>query len=180
MEVHPFIFLNVFAFTILIKKKGICFYSMCFGKIDRCCVIALQVHDELVMEVDPSLTKEAALLLRMSMENAALLLGMPSMAQNFYIPRTCSFCSLFMICFSVPLHIKLKVGRTWGSLEPFQADQFWDELLCLIVNSRWRFYSGKGNRSVSWHSMGLIDGHLKQYVNFDRVKYQSSVFLVIN
>ncbi|KAG6649379.1 hypothetical protein CIPAW_07G208100 [Carya illinoinensis] len=62
------------------------------------CRIVLQVHDELVMEVDPSLTKEAALLLRMSMENAALLL--------------------------VPLHIKLKVGRTWGSLEPFQADQF--------------------------------------------------------
>ncbi|XP_041019360.1 helicase and polymerase-containing protein TEBICHI isoform X2 [Juglans microcarpa x Juglans regia] len=62
------------------------------------CQIVLQVHDELVLEVDPSVTKEAALLLQMSMENAALLL--------------------------VPLHIKLKVGRTWGSLEPYQADQF--------------------------------------------------------
>ena len=34
-----------------------------------------QVHDELVLEVDPSVIKEAALLLRMSMENAALLHG---------------------------------------------------------------------------------------------------------
>ncbi|XP_059460849.1 helicase and polymerase-containing protein TEBICHI isoform X2 [Corylus avellana] len=59
------------------------------------CRIILQVHDELVLEVDPSLIKEAALLLQMSMENAALLL--------------------------VPLHVKLKVGKTWGSLEPFQA-----------------------------------------------------------
>ncbi|KAJ7966000.1 helicase and polymerase-containing protein TEBICHI [Quillaja saponaria] len=57
------------------------------------CRILLQVHDELVLEVDPSIIKEAALLLKNSMENAALLL--------------------------VPLHVKLKVGRTWGSLEPF-------------------------------------------------------------
>lgn len=28
------------------------------------------------------------------------------------------------VCFSVPLHVKLKVGRTWGSLQPFQADQY--------------------------------------------------------
>lgn len=25
--------------------------------------------------------------------------------------------------FSVPLHVKLKVGRTWGSLVPFPVDQ---------------------------------------------------------
>ncbi|KAM3687742.1 hypothetical protein ACB098_10G100000 [Castanea mollissima] len=68
-----------------------------FQKLKGRCRILLQVHDELVLEVDPSMIKEAALLLQMSMENAALLL--------------------------VPLHVKLKVGRTWGSLEPFQADQ---------------------------------------------------------
>ncbi|GAV78351.1 DEAD domain-containing protein/Helicase_C domain-containing protein/DNA_pol_A domain-containing protein, partial [Cephalotus follicularis] len=60
------------------------------------CRILLQVHDELVLEIDPSVLNEAALLLRISMESAALLL--------------------------VPLHVKLKVGRTWGSLEPYQSE----------------------------------------------------------
>ncbi|GLU01406.1 hypothetical protein SLE2022_187150 [Rubroshorea leprosula] len=61
------------------------------------CRILLQVHDELVLEVEPSVIKEAALLLQMSMESAASLL--------------------------VPLRVKLKVGTTWGSLEPFSAGQ---------------------------------------------------------
>ncbi|CAB4266528.1 unnamed protein product [Prunus armeniaca] len=60
------------------------------------CRILLQVHDELVLEVDPSVIKEAALLLRTSMENAVSLL--------------------------VPLQVKLKVGKSWGSLQPFQAN----------------------------------------------------------
>lgn len=37
--------------------------------------IFTQVHDELVLEVDPSVVKEAASLLQKSMENAASLLG---------------------------------------------------------------------------------------------------------
>ncbi|XP_039165720.1 helicase and polymerase-containing protein TEBICHI [Eucalyptus grandis] len=57
------------------------------------CRILLQVHDELVLEVDPTVLKDAALLLQRSMENAVSL--------------------------RVPLNVKLKVGRTWGSLEPF-------------------------------------------------------------
>ncbi|KAL3819028.1 hypothetical protein ACJIZ3_004933 [Penstemon smallii] len=57
------------------------------------CRILLQVHDELVLEADPSVVKEAGLLLQTCMESAASLL--------------------------VPLPVKLKVGRTWGSLEPF-------------------------------------------------------------
>lgn len=61
------------------------------------CRIILQVHDELVLEADPSVAKEAGLLLQMSMENAVSLL--------------------------VPLHVKLKIGSTWGSLEPFQASE---------------------------------------------------------
>ncbi|KAK7384898.1 hypothetical protein VNO78_30601 [Psophocarpus tetragonolobus] len=67
------------------------------------CRILLQVHDELVLEVEPSVIKEAALLLQSSMENAVSLL--------------------------VPLHVKLKVGRTWGSLEPFTPDKFKDDTL---------------------------------------------------
>ncbi|KAL0330755.1 UNVERIFIED_CONTAM: Helicase and polymerase-containing protein TEBICHI [Sesamum angustifolium] len=58
--------------------------------------ILLQVHDELVLEADPSVVKEAGLLLRTCMENAVSLL--------------------------VPLPVKLKVGRTWGSLEPFEPN----------------------------------------------------------
>lgn len=38
--------------------------------------MVIQVHDELVLEVDPSMIKEAALLLQMCMENAASLLGL--------------------------------------------------------------------------------------------------------
>lgn len=38
-------------------------------------VTVTQVHDELVLEVDPSVIKEAALLLKTSMENAVSLLG---------------------------------------------------------------------------------------------------------
>ncbi|XP_022754544.1 helicase and polymerase-containing protein TEBICHI isoform X4 [Durio zibethinus] len=67
---------------------------------DRCRIL-LQVHDELVLEVDPSVIKEAAWLLQMSMENAVSLL--------------------------VPLRVKLNVGRTWGSLKPFLADQRMEE-----------------------------------------------------
>ncbi|XP_057468034.1 helicase and polymerase-containing protein TEBICHI [Actinidia eriantha] len=61
------------------------------------CRILLQVHDELILEADPSVIKEAGLLLQMSMERASSLL--------------------------VPLRVKLKVGKTWGSLEPFLAVQ---------------------------------------------------------
>ncbi|KAJ0962916.1 hypothetical protein J5N97_028038 [Dioscorea zingiberensis] len=57
------------------------------------CRIILQVHDELVLEVDPKFMKEAGNLLQMSMENAVSLL--------------------------VPLRIKLMFGKTWGSLKPF-------------------------------------------------------------
>ncbi|KAM1247252.1 hypothetical protein TB2_043362 [Malus domestica] len=65
------------------------------------CRILLQVHDELVLEVDPVVIKEAALLLQTSMENAVSL--------------------------RVPLDVKVKVGRSWGSLQPFQADQYKDK-----------------------------------------------------
>ncbi|KNA12473.1 hypothetical protein SOVF_125610 [Spinacia oleracea] len=67
-------------------------FSMLKGR----CHILLQVHDELVMEVDPSVLREAGLLLKMCMGSAASLL--------------------------VPLQVKVKVGRTWGSLEPFTVN----------------------------------------------------------
>lgn len=38
-------------------------------------MVSNQVHDELVLEVDPVVIKEAALLLQTSMENAVLLRG---------------------------------------------------------------------------------------------------------
>ncbi|XP_058001762.1 helicase and polymerase-containing protein TEBICHI isoform X2 [Hevea brasiliensis] len=69
------------------------------------CRILLQVHDELVLEIDHRVIKEAASLLQISMENAASLL--------------------------VPLQVKLKVGRTWGSLEPYEVDQCKNEVLVL-------------------------------------------------
>ncbi|WCJ18400.1 DNA polymerase I [Euphorbia peplus] len=67
------------------------------------CRILLQVHDELVLEVDPSMVKDAASLLQIGMEKAALLL--------------------------VPFQVKLKVGRTWGYLEPYRVDQNVDKVI---------------------------------------------------
>ncbi|XP_022856955.1 helicase and polymerase-containing protein TEBICHI-like isoform X2 [Olea europaea var. sylvestris] len=61
-----------------------------------------QVHDELVLETDPSVVKEAGLLLQTCMESAMSLL--------------------------VPLPVKLKVGRTWGSLEPFMPEKCNDDV----------------------------------------------------
>lgn len=68
-------------------------YSMLKGH----CRILLQMHDELVLEVDPSFLREAGTLLKMCMENAASLL--------------------------VPLQVKLKVGRNWGSLEVLNTEE---------------------------------------------------------
>lgn len=57
------------------------------------CRLLLQIHDELLLEVNPVMVREAAALVRSSMEGAA--------------------------CLKVPLRVKLQVGRTWGSLKPF-------------------------------------------------------------
>ena len=54
----------------LSPASSFCLYSSL--KLD----IMVQVHDELVLEVDPSYAKEAAMLLQYSMENAVSLLGM--------------------------------------------------------------------------------------------------------
>ncbi|KAM0921821.1 hypothetical protein ACQ4PT_006730 [Festuca glaucescens] len=67
-----------------------------FSGIRGHCHLLLQVHDELVIEVDPSMVAEAGKLLQICMENAASLL--------------------------VPLRTKIKVGKTWGSLEPFHPE----------------------------------------------------------
>ncbi|KAL9230313.1 hypothetical protein vseg_005682 [Gypsophila vaccaria] len=67
-----------------------------FSKLKGRCRILLQVHDELVLEVDPCVMREAASLLKLCMETAASLL--------------------------VPLQVKVKVGKTWGSLELLKAE----------------------------------------------------------
>ncbi|CAN6360721.1 unnamed protein product [Urochloa humidicola] len=64
-----------------------------FSEISGKCHLILQVHDELVLEVDPCMVAQAGRLLQTCMEEAASLL--------------------------VPLRAKMKVGKTWGSLEPF-------------------------------------------------------------
>ncbi|KAL6854375.1 hypothetical protein ACP4OV_019278 [Aristida adscensionis] len=64
-----------------------------FPEIRGHCHLILQVHDELVLEVDPYMVAQAGRLLQLCMENAASLM--------------------------VPLRAKIKAGKTWGSLEPF-------------------------------------------------------------
>ncbi|KAK6927419.1 DNA polymerase theta-like, helix-turn-helix domain [Dillenia turbinata] len=71
-----------------------------FCRLKGHCRILLQVHDELVLEADPSCIKEAGILLQRSMESAVSLL--------------------------VPLHVKLKIGKTWGALKPFVPQDYKD------------------------------------------------------
>lgn len=56
-------------------------------------VVALQVHDELLFEVKSSALQQACLLIKSCMENAVTL--------------------------SVPFPVKLRVGPSWGELEPY-------------------------------------------------------------
>lgn len=75
--------------------------------------------------------EEAASLLQISMESAASLLGMYYCVLTYpYIlmVRVNMYCT---ICFPVPLQVKLKVGRTWGSLKPFEVGQCKMEVLVL-------------------------------------------------
>ncbi|KAL8216578.1 hypothetical protein R6Q57_023415 [Mikania cordata] len=74
------------------KSKSSVEFAERFHMLKGRCRILLQVHDELILEADPSVMNEAGMLLKSSMESAASLL--------------------------VPLIVKLKWGRTWGSLEP--------------------------------------------------------------
>ncbi|KAG6389488.1 hypothetical protein SASPL_150956 [Salvia splendens] len=80
------------------------------------CRILLQVHDELVLEADHSVVKEAGLLLQSCMERAMSLLGTVDWG-NIALNNDSSLTSL-----AVPLPVKIKVGKTWGSLEPFDPN----------------------------------------------------------
>ncbi|RWW02033.1 hypothetical protein BHE74_00010665 [Ensete ventricosum] len=89
----------------------------------HCRIILQVVHDELVLEVDPGIIKEAGILLQMNMENAASLLG--TSRQNIGCLNCLAFlffslCDLLIV--PVPLRVKLMVGKTWGSLEPFRVE----------------------------------------------------------
>lgn len=80
------------------------------------------MHDELVLEVDPSMVAEAGKLLQISMETAASLLGI-IFALNcllIFISKLKTDCWLFLV--PVPLRTKIKVGKTWGSLQPFHPE----------------------------------------------------------
>ncbi|EXC32791.1 DNA polymerase theta [Morus notabilis] len=74
-----------------------------FNMLNGCCRILLQVHDELVLEVDPSVLNEAASLLRMCMENAASLLDeiaelvMESCSRRVRLTNLCSTGALFRL-----------------------------------------------------------------------------------
>lgn len=95
-----------------------------------------------MLEVDPSVVKEAALLLQTSMENAVSLLGLYFLNKLFFWPflfgcrhklvkvvedltvRSNHMFTVYTYASAVPLNVKLKVGRTWGSLEAFAPDKF--------------------------------------------------------
>jgi hypothetical protein len=96
---------------------------MCCMKIDRCSVFVIQVHDELVLEVDPSLIKEAAFLLQMSMENAALLLGicLVFIVHILYILRICTFCMLSHYLFFSSFACQTESGKNVGFFGTFPS-----------------------------------------------------------
>ncbi len=74
-----------------------CDPAVCLGwwcaETDTGIVVALQVHDELLFEVKSSVLQQACLLIKSCMENAVTL--------------------------SVPFPVKLRVGPSWGELEPY-------------------------------------------------------------
>lgn len=73
LQVHmQFPFSNYLTFSVAMFVTAIPLHVESVSVIAK---IFTQVHDELVLEVDPSVVKEAATLLQKSMENAASLLG---------------------------------------------------------------------------------------------------------
>jgi DNA polymerase theta len=58
-------------------------------------IVALQVHDELLFEVKSSVLQQACSLIKSCMENAVTL--------------------------SVPFPVKLRVGPSWGELQPYHV-----------------------------------------------------------
>ena len=60
---------------------------------DNVLVVVLQVHDELLFEVKSSMLQHACIIIKQCMENAVSL--------------------------SVPFPVKLRVGPSWGELEPY-------------------------------------------------------------
>lgn len=61
------------------------------------CLPTLQVHDELLFEVKSDVLQEACMLIKGCMESAVKL--------------------------SIPFPVKLKVGPSWGELEPYHLGQ---------------------------------------------------------
>lgn len=100
---------------------------MIWIKVDRPLVITIQVHDELVLEVDPSVVKEAALLLQMCMESAAFLLGM------------CSILAVWLdvMCSILVLYLDILIISIYHN--------------CTIL-----FFSSFASQTASWKNMGFF------------------------
>lgn len=105
-------------------------------------MVSIQVHDELVLEVDPSVIKEAALLLQTSMENAVSLLGI--------------FLSLWIYCFTFDSLRTYVYGTVFN--------YFFSSSLASQIES-WKivgFFATFPGRSLTvhilWHSFFLLIG----------------------
>jgi DNA polymerase theta len=87
-------------------------------------LLFLKVHDELVLEVDPCMVAWAGRLLQICMENAASLLGILFKLNWILVLIVIAKLkiNLLFTLISVPLRTKIKVGKTWGSLEPFYPE----------------------------------------------------------
>ncbi|XP_055853276.1 DNA polymerase theta [Episyrphus balteatus] len=76
--------------AILRMKKNIAKYREKIGLTSRCVNLVLHLHDELIFEVPEDKAKKVAKVLSITMENCVRL--------------------------SVPLKVKLKIGKSWGDL----------------------------------------------------------------
>lgn len=82
------------------------------------------MHDGFLLEVDPSMVAEAVRLLEISMEARASLLSIIFMQLNGISPFSFQSYKLngcLFLC-SIPLRAKVKVGKTWVSLEPLHLE----------------------------------------------------------
>lgn len=77
--------------AILRMEKNILKYREKLGIPEKCVSLVLHLHDELVFEVPEDKSKKIAKVLSITMENCVKL--------------------------SVPLKVKLKIGKSWGDMK---------------------------------------------------------------
>lgn len=113
---------------------------------------AFQVHDELVLEADPSVIKEAGWLLQTSMEKAASLLGMSSEV------NLCGSCCLLLTCASSSYPgIVWDLSDVWECYTIF-VHLYHACLFCSLISLNYLTLSSSSfaGQNEGWENLGIF------------------------